>query len=302
VAVKRSSPAKNHYLAYHVIGEGRHEHAPIVFAVLKGRSLKDAKRKLADELAPEARDRWKGEVSRFYVRKGALKGPVNQQVMDVLFGEPRKTDAMVVRVDVGGTIAVTPPPAKQVPKSASSHVGFIAMRGQGERWFAIPVAGYMEARKWMLRKAATWHFKPQSQAAQFGTGRGTSPKVLSAAEVTHAPNLPVYVNVEFRQALIAPTKTDGRPWDGLGAVDPTVGGLVAQALGASVRAPRPAWLKQDRTSTAPEMTFNTTINNSLAGATQTQLAQQVGRAAAAGAAGAHRKAAAALGQLGAKAR
>ncbi|HEY0463115.1 MAG TPA: C2 domain-containing protein [Polyangiaceae bacterium] len=41
------------------------------------------------------------------------------------------------------------------------------------------------------------------------------------------------MNVEFRQALIAPTKYDGRPWDGLGSVDPTSARLVAQALGAS---------------------------------------------------------------------
>jgi hypothetical protein len=42
-----------------------------------------------------------------------------------------------------------------------------------------------------------------------------------------------YVNVEFRQALIAPTKCDGRPWDGFGSVDPAAAGLVARALGAS---------------------------------------------------------------------
>lgn len=45
--------------------------------------------------------------------------------------------------------------------------------------------------------------------------------------------LPPYVNVRFVQALIAPTKFDGRKWDGPGPIAPQAGTLIATALGAS---------------------------------------------------------------------
>ena len=54
-------------------------------------------------------------------------------------------------------------------------------------------------------------------------GRATAP----------SPALPAYVNVEFRQALIAPTKCDGRMWDGFETPNPAAASLVARALGAT---------------------------------------------------------------------
>jgi hypothetical protein len=51
----------------------------------------------------------------------------------------------------------------------------------------------------------------------------------SAADV----ELPKFVNIQFRQALIGPTKVDGAAWDGVGRLDLSSQGLLGSALAAA---------------------------------------------------------------------
>jgi len=59
-------------------------------------------------------------------------------------------------------------------------------------------------------------------ALAFGCGPATSPE----------PPLPTVVNVEFRQALIGPSKVGGAAWDGPGRLDSSAQGFLALALRA----------------------------------------------------------------------
>jgi hypothetical protein len=51
----------------------------------------------------------------------------------------------------------------------------------------------------------------------------------SPAQTPESP-LPAFVAVEFRGALIAPTKVNGAPWDGPGPLDASAATLIAKAL------------------------------------------------------------------------
>lgn len=79
-----------------------------------------------------------------------------------------------------------------------------------------------------MTRSSTW-----SALLSIGVAASCTPKVTASARPNDPPAAPrVFRTVSVLGALIAPTKLDGRPWDGMG--DPTqlaqaVGGLLADA-------------------------------------------------------------------------